>query len=208
MVRPASKTVLVTGFGPFGGEASNPSEQLAERLSGSPLHGWEVVAAVLPVAFANAASTLLASVARERPSVILCLGQAAGASALRLERLAINLSDASMPDNAGAQPREVAIAEGGPVGYWSTLPLHTMARAIEAAGASVEFSNSAGTYVCNHVFYSLMHAVRDMADVRAGFAHVPYASEQGHRMSPSMTLSRMEHALRASIEAVVLDASP
>lgn len=206
----ASKTVLVTGFEPFGGESSNPSEQLAERLSGRSLHGWRVASAVLPVTFAHAASTLLSVVARERPSVILCLGQVGGTSAIRLERLAINLCDAPMPDNGGAQPREAAIVEDGPVGYWSTLPLRTMARAIKDTGIAVELSSSAGTYVCNHVFYSLMHALRDAAKVavvQAGFVHVPYAREQGHATAPSIPLHEMECALRASIEALVIESA-
>lgn len=164
---------LVTGFEPFGGESINASLEGVRRLP--PRVGdLEIVTATLPTSYARSLGALESEMARARPDVVLCVGQAGERSALCLERVAINLQDACIADNDGAQPVDTPVVPGGPAAYFSTLPIKAAAARMQAAGLAAEVSNSAGTFVCNHVFYGLMHfAATGGRRFRGGFLHVP-----------------------------------
>lgn len=201
----SSPIVLLTGFEPFGGEVENPSEQIAQSLHGGRVGDCRVESLVLPVTFADALPRLLEAMAVLEPRLIVCLGQGGGEDAIRVERVALNLADARIPDNAGAEPNGEAVVAGGPVAYWSTLPIAAMVSAIVEQGVAARVSNSAGTFVCNHVFYGLMHALATSSSVRGGFVHVPFTPEQAVRAgaSASMPVAEMTAAIRAAIEACI-----
>lgn len=174
-------TLLVTGFEPFDGEPVNPSAEIARRVDGRTVAGARVVARVLPCAFGAAREALHAALADTRPALVLALGQAGGRSELSLERVAINVDDARIPDNAGAQPIDLPIVAGAPAAYFSTLPIKAMVAALRAAGLPAGVSQSAGTFVCNHLFFALMHALARQPATRGGFLHVPWLPEQAAR---------------------------
>lgn len=179
--------VLITGFEPFGGGECNPSAEIALALNGRRLHGHELIGVILPCVFGEDLKALRRQLRRYRPQVVICLGLAGGRSALSVERVAINVSDARIPDNAGAAPVDEPVAAGGPVGYWSSLPIKAICAAWREAGLPGEVSQSAGTFVCNHLFYGLMRSLR-RGSGRGGFIHVPYAEGQGE---PSLKLEDM-----------------
>jgi pyroglutamyl-peptidase len=187
--------ILVTGFEPFGGEAINPSAEVARALHGRAIDGAAVVGIVLPCVFGRALDVLREALDRVRPQLVLALGQASGRAAFSLERVAINVDDARIPDNAGAQPIDAAVVARGAPAYFATLPIKAMCAELRAAGHPAEVSNSAGTFVCNHVFYGLQHALRRRRSVRSGFMHLPLLPEQAARSRgvalPSLTLARM-----------------
>jgi pyroglutamyl-peptidase len=200
------RTVLVTGFEPFGGEAENPSAQAALALHGRRLAGRELVGAVLPCVFGDALVALRRAIARTRPELVLCVGQAGGRRAISLERVAINVDDARIADNQGARPIDRPIAARGPVGYWSTLPIKAIVAALTDAGIPAEVSQTAGTFVCNHVFYGLMRTLRRREGVRGGFVHVPYLPAQAARAggdAPSMPLETIVRGLELAIETAL-----
>jgi pyroglutamyl-peptidase len=183
--------VLVTGFEPFGGEALNPSARVAQALHGRTIDGVPVIGAVLPCVFGAAIDALRDALERHRPQLVLALGQAAGRSALSLERVAINVDDARIPDNAGVQPVDTPVVAKGPAAHFTTLPVKAMVAALRAAGHPAELSHSAGTFVCNHVFYGLQHALRARRSARSGFMHLPLLPEQARAGQPSLALAAM-----------------
>lgn len=180
-----TRTLLLTGFEPFGGEPVNPSWTLAESLQGAAAEGWRVQAVCLPCTFTGAARALGAALRRHSPAAVLCLGLAAGRGELGLERVAVNLVDARIPDNAGEQPIDQPVVPGGPAAHFARLPLRAMLAAARAAGAPTGLSLSAGSYVCNHVFYTLLHSLRRRPAVAAGFVHVPLAEAPPAGPDPS-----------------------
>lgn len=191
--------VLLTGFDAFGGDSINPSWLAAQALDGEILENHRVVAAQLPCDFAASSKALSALLRQYQPVLVLCLGLAGGRAKLSLERVAINVQDARIADNAGAQPIDLPIAANGPVGYFSTLPIKAMLQALTAAGIPADVSQTAGTFVCNHVFYALMQALKKQrfnVKARGGFAHLPYLPDQG---LPCMPLDQMVHGLRVAI---------
>jgi pyroglutamyl-peptidase len=196
-MEPSTKpTVLLTGFDAFGGETVNPSWLAVSALAAQPQAQCNVVAAQLPTVFSEAAVRLKALLEKHQPRLVLCVGQAGGAAGIRLERVALNWCDASIPDNAGAQPRTCKIAPRGPAAYFSTLPLYEMETALRQEGLPVETSLSAGSFVCNHVFYTLMQCLRKERGVKAGFIHVPYLPEQAAALqTPSMPLEDLINGL-------------
>ncbi|WP_374562815.1 pyroglutamyl-peptidase I [Ideonella sp.] len=173
--------ILLTGFEPFGGELINPSWEVARALDGAPIAGARVVAQLLPCRFRAAGEAMQRFVAELRPVCVLALGQASGRADFSIERVAINVDDARIPDNDGAQPIDEPVVAEGPAGYFSTLPIKAMVAGLRAAGLPASVSQSAGTFVCNHVFYSLMHSLRQHPDVRAGFMHLPLLPAQASR---------------------------
>jgi pyroglutamyl-peptidase len=196
--------ILVTGFEPFGGERVNPSWQVACALEAQMLAGHRVVAAQLPTCFGASATLLTTLLRQHRPALVLCLGQAGGRSAISLERIAINVDDARITDNAGYQPIDSPVRKRGPAAYWSTLPIKAMALALQQAGTAAQVSQTAGTFVCNHVFYVLMHTLRSKAyaGVRGGFVHIPFAPEQcvdANLGQPCMPLEDMVRGVRLGI---------
>ena len=197
---PVSKhRVLLTGFDPFGEDTLNPSWLAVQALHGREVAGHRVVAAQLPTVFGQAIGVLHALLATHQPSLVICVGQAGGRAALSLERVAININDARIADNAGAQPVDTAVAADGPAAYFSTLPVKAMRLAIRHEGVASEVSQTAGTFVCNHVFYGLMHALAHKPEfkvVRGGFIHVPWLPSQG---APAMPLQDMVSGLHAAV---------
>jgi pyroglutamyl-peptidase len=191
------KKLLITGFDPFGGETVNPAweavKKLPDRITDYTLYKLEI-----PTVFGLAAETVLAKAADFQPDVILCIGQAGGRAAVTPERIAVNIRDARIPDNAGNQPGGEQIAPDGPAAYFATVPVKEMAAAIENAGIAATVSNSAGAFVCNDTLYSLLHHYAH-TDVKVGFIHVPYLPEQGQ---PNMELEVITKALEAAIEAI------
>lgn len=195
--------VLVTGFEPFGGDTLNSSAELVGRLHHQTVAGRQVVGALLPTVFGGSLNTLKRLLLQHRPAVVLCTGLAGGRPALSLERVAININDARIPDNAAAQPIDTPVVAGAPAAYFSTLPIKAMRAAIEAAGVPAEISQTAGTFVCNHVFYGLMHALHSRSDlhgVRGGFMHVPWLPGQG---TPSLALQPLVQGTRAALACAI-----
>lgn len=174
MPRPRQKfPVLVTGFEPFGGAAVNPAQEIARALDGTSLDGHPVIGITLPCVFATAPRVLRAALGRVAPGLVVGLGLAAGRTGITPERVAINLVDARIPDNRGDQPVDRPVRRGGPAAYWSTLPVKAVVAALHGARIPAAVSHSAGTFVCNQVFYHLMHALAPSPRVRGGFIHVP-----------------------------------
>ena len=197
------RIVLVTGFDPFGGDALNPSWLIAQRLHRRRVAGHLVQAAQLPTRFDAALPRLHALLAEWRPALVVCLGLAASRGALSIERVAINVLDARIADNAGAQPVDEPVVAGAPVGYFSTLPIKAMRQAMLTAGVPAEVSQTAGTFVCNQVFYGLMHRLataRGFRRTRGGFIHVPMLPEQG---TPSMALDDLVRGLRLAVRVAL-----
>ncbi len=188
MVRMRAPCILLTGFQPFGGEALNPSWQVAQALAGASVGGATVQALQLPCVFGEARAQLTAALRRLQPELVVCLGQAGGRTAIGVERVAINVDDAPMPDNQGQQPIDTPIEPRGPSAYFSTLPIKAMVTALQQAGYPATVSQTAGTYVCNHVFYGLMHALRRRPGARAGFIHLPYVPGQLGALASVFTL--------------------
>jgi pyroglutamyl-peptidase len=197
------KTVLITGFEPFGGESVNPSEGIARLLHGMVIAKHEVVGALLPCVFGEAIKELKKQIRATKPAIVICVGQAGGRSEVTPERVAINIDDARIPDNAGQQPVDRAIAKPGPVGYWSTLPIKAIVAALRAEGIPASVSQTAGTFVCNHVFYGLMHELENHRGVRGGFIHVPFLPEQAKTGQASLLLETMVTAIAVAIETSV-----
>ncbi|MFI1800228.1 pyroglutamyl-peptidase I [Streptomyces sp. NPDC020379] len=190
--------VLLTGFEPFGGEAVNPSWQAVRAAAEHPPEGVELSVAQLPCVFGSALDALRAAVAATGPDVVLCVGQAGGRPDVTVERIAVNLDDARIPDNAGARPLDEPVVPGGPAAYFATLPVKACVAAVREAGLPASLSHTAGTFVCNHVFYGLMHlAATEHPGLRGGFVHVPYAPEQvTDRALPSLPVAATAAALR------------
>lgn len=201
------KKVLVTGFDPFGGERINPAWEAVKRLDGQQIGNYEVIARQIPTVFGESIARLVECVAAISPELVICVGQAGGSADIRIERIAINLNDARIPDNAGKQPIDVPIAEEGPAAYWSTLPVKAIAKQLREQGIPCVVSHSAGTFVCNHLFYGLMHHLAVHAEgSRGGFIHIPFLPEQAaaHPGQPSMGLELIIRALRITIETSLL----
>jgi pyroglutamyl-peptidase len=189
--------VLLTGFEPFGGSEVNESWEAVRALAARWEGPHELVTVRLPVTFA-AGSRLAAALAEHTPDVVVCTGLAAGTDAVRLERVAINVTDARIPDNAGERPIDEPVVPGGPVAYLSTLPLKAALVALRDAGIPAVVSNTAGTYVCNATFYALEHLLAGRDGVRAGFVHVPRADvvpvERAARALELVAGTALEHA--------------
>ena len=197
--------ILVTGFDPFGGEAVNPSWE-AVRLLPERINGAQILKRLLPTEFVRSASVLEAALDDIRPDAVLCVGQAGGRSAITPERVAINLMDARIPDNAGFQPIDEPVFPGGKSAYFSTLPVKDMVRAINAAELPSALSCTAGTYVCNSTMYTLLRlADEKYPSMCGGFVHVPYSIEQTAEKAgavPSMTAADMSRGLACALSAI------
>ncbi|MCU1632771.1 MAG: pyroglutamyl-peptidase [Micrococcaceae bacterium] len=191
--------ILLTGFEPFGGESTNPSWHAAQRAADLLREqGREAAAVEVPCVFGRTVKVLQEAIERYRPEVVLCVGQAGGRENISIERIAINVDDARIPDNAGLQPIDEPVAADGPAGYFSTLPIKACREAVAHLDIPVEVSQTAGTYVCNHIFYGLMHHLSTRTGIRGGFIHVPYSTEQGDANGkPGLAVDSMAAALVA-----------
>lgn len=191
------KKMLITGFSPFGGGDVNPSWLAVQNLP-DKIGEYVLCKLEIPTIFGLSAAAVLEKAAALDPDVILCLGMAAGRDAVTPERIAVNIRDARISDNAGNRPRGEFVIADGPAAYFATVPVEKMAQAIRDAGIRAAVSNSAGTYVCNDVMYSLLHRFAGTV-IQVGFIHVPQLPEQG---TPSMELEAITAALEAAIKAV------
>ncbi len=195
--------VLLSGFDAFGSSAVNPSWLAVQALHGRRVAGHVVVAAQLPTVFDRSLQRLTALLRQHRPALAICVGQAGGRDALSLERVAINVNDAPIDDNAGARPVDIPVIHGAPVAYFTGLPIKAMLAALQREGIRAEVSQTAGTFVCNHVFYGLMHALATdprLAHARGGFVHVPWLPEQG---TPNMPLEDIVRGLRVAVRCAL-----
>ncbi len=210
--------ILLTGFEPFGGETLNPSWLVAQALHGQRLGAGgrgqgrlTVHALCLPCEFGRALAVLQTALQQLQPSLVLALGQAGGRAELTPERVAINVNDARIPDNQGQQPIDTPVVPGAPAAYFSTLPIKAMVAAIRGAGLPAAVSQTAGTFVCNHVFYGLMHSLQASSaqaagpGVRGGFMHLPWLPEQAalHRGQPSLALAQQVEGVRLALQAAL-----
>ena len=196
------RVVLLTGFDAFGGESHNPAWDAVRRLRGARIAGHEVVVQRVPTAFARCAGVLARAIARHRPRLVLCVGQAGGRSAISLERIAINCIDARIADNDRQQPVDQPVIDGAPAAYFTALPIKAMLGALRERGFPVEVSNSAGTFVCNALAFHLAHGIATRwPGMRGGFIHIPFAPAQvvSRPGVPSMPIELVADALRVAI---------
>lgn len=196
--------VLVTGFEPFGGDTVNASWQAARRLAAEPPSGVLVTPVELSCVFGTAIAELRRAVADVQPDLVLCVGEAGGRQDISVERVALNVDDARIPDNAGRQPIDEPIVDGGPAAYFASLPVKACVAAARAAGVPASVSQTAGTFVCNHVSYGLGHLIAtERPSLRGGFIHVPLTPEQTvTRPNPSLSV----RDAAAGLAAVVTEA--
>ncbi|RTZ11645.1 pyroglutamyl-peptidase I [Streptococcus pneumoniae] len=197
--------ILVTGFDPFGGETVNPALEAVKSLP-SEIHGAEVHWVAIPTVFYKAADVLETAIVRYQPNAVLCIGQAGGRASLTPERVAINQDDARIPDNQGNQPIDTPIRQDGQAAYFSTLPIKAMVQAIKEEGLPATVSNTAGTFVCNHLMYQALYlADKKFPHMRAGFMHIPYMTEQvvNKPNTASMNLTDIVRGIEAAIGAIV-----
>ena len=197
--------ILVTGFDPFGGEKVNPALEAVKSLP-SVIHGAEIRWVEIPTVFYQSAEVLEAEIVRYQPDVVLCIGQAGGRASLTPERVAINQDDARIPDNQGNQPIDTPIRLDGEAAYFSTLPIKAMVQAIKEVGLPATVSNTAGTFVCNHLMYQALYlADKKFPHMRAGFMHIPYMTEQviNKPNTASMNLADIVKGIEAAIGAIV-----
>lgn len=201
-------TILLTGFAPFNREIINPSWEVVRQFADKQIQATHTIkVAELACEFGTAISQLQQLLALHQPELVVCIGQAGGRTDISIERVAINVDDARIPDNAGAQPIDQAIVADGPAAYFSSLPLKAIVQALRAQGIPASVSQTAGTYVCNHIFYGLMHYASTHPGIkRAGFVHIPYLPDQAchHPGSASMSLATLEKALLLLLDTCLL----
>jgi pyroglutamyl-peptidase len=206
------KTILLTGFAPFDGETSNPSWEAVKCLDNFLVRDaqnnidYHTKVAQLSCEFHTSIDELSTLIQQHQAEIVVCIGQAGGRVDFSIERVAINVDDARIPDNKGNQPIDQAIIENGPVAYFSSLPIKAIVKSLKEKGIPATVSQTAGTYVCNHVFYGLMHYSNKLTYLKqAGFIHIPYLPEQAckHANMPSMELDRMVNGLKLILETTV-----
>lgn len=195
--------LLLTAFDPFGGASINPALE-AVKLVEDTVSGVEIVKLEVPTVFGKSIDTVAAAIEREKPDAVLCIGQAGGRYDLTPERVAINIDDARIPDNEGNQPIDTPIFADGAPAYFTTLPIKAMAAKIREAGLPASVSNTAGTFVCNHLMYGVLYTLeRRFPGVKGGFMHVPFIPSQTiDRTAPSMSKENIARGIEAAIAAI------
>ncbi|MYM21787.1 pyroglutamyl-peptidase I [Duganella sp. FT135W] len=200
------KIILLTGFEPFNKETTNPSWEAVRHLDGWHEGDFVVHARQLPVVFGHALKVVHQAVEELQPSIVIAVGQAGGRVDMSVERIAINVDDAPIPDNQQRQLVDQPIVNGGPAAYFSTLPIKAIVHELREAGLPASVSQTAGTFVCNHVFYGLMHQAHEWGTtMRAGFIHIPYSPQQAaqHPGSASMKLEDVVEGLRIAVRTTL-----
>jgi pyroglutamyl-peptidase len=200
---------LVTGFAPFGGASLNASYEAVRRLP-ARVGEFDIATAELPTSYARCGTALIREIERLQPALVLCVGEAGERTTLNIERVAINMQDARIADNDDAQPIDQPVIRGAPAAYFSSLPVRAIHAALLAENLPAEISNSAGTFVCNHLFYTLMHyAATSGAHQRGGFIHVPsWRDNSDASMSIADIVRGIVNALKVSAGAVISDRHP
>jgi len=197
--------VLITGFDPFGGESINPAFEAIKMMKGDPKL-CELVKLEIPTVFGKSLEVISEAVEKEQPDVIICVGQAGGRFDISVERIGINLDEARIPDNEGNFHQGKAIIEDGENAYFSTLPNRAIVKELKENKIPASVSYSAGTFVCNHVLYGVMHLIKTKYhNMRGGFIHVPFLAEQvlDKRNAPSMSLEMISRGLELAVKASV-----
>ena len=197
--------ILVTGFDPFGGEAINPAWEAVSRLP-KEIEGAEIVTVQIPTVFGDSAKVLFEAVEEHQPHAVVCVGQAGGRFGITPERVAINVDDARIADNKGQQPLDTVIQAHGAPAYFTTLPVKAMVEAVKKAGLPASLSNTAGTFVCNHIMYqNLYYLAKHHPNTQGGFIHVPYVTEQvvDKPGQASMALADIVKGLTVCLETLV-----
>lgn len=197
--------VLITGFDPFGGESINPAWE-AVKLMKDEIAGAEIIKMQIPTVVNKSIEKIHDRMSEIHPDIVISIGQAGGRFGVTPERVAINITDARIPDNEGNQPIDVPVFEDGDTAYFSNLPVKAMVQAIKDAGYPSVLSNTAGTYICNHVMYGILYYIRkEFPDTRGGFIHVPYATSQvvNKPGTPSMSITDITASLEAAVKAAV-----
>ena len=197
--------VLITGFDPFGGESINPAWE-AVKMMGDQIAGAEIVKMQIPTVVGKSIEKIHEKMKEIKPDLVLSIGQAGGRFGVTPERVAINVTDARIPDNEGNQPIDAPIFGDGPAAYFTNLPVKAMVQAIKDAGYPSVLSNTAGTYICNHVMYGILYYIdKEFPGVRGGFIHVPYAASQvvDKPATPSMAVTDITASLEAAVKAAV-----
>lgn len=204
MTAHATSRILLTGFEPFDKDPINPSWEVARALDGEVIAGGTVHALQLPCVFGDAIKVLDDALTQLQPALVISLGFAGGRSDITPERIAINIDDARIPDNAGKQPVDEAVVANAPAAYFSTLPIKAMVRNMRDLGVAASVSNTAGTFVCNHVFYALMHRLhrRGAPGMRGGFIHTPVLPGQVANQ-PSMDLKTQITGMREAVRTAM-----
>lgn len=197
------KRIVLTGFEPFDGLTLNPSQLIAEHLDGAEIHHHRIVGATLACEFGKSLRQLKTLIRQHEPTLVICLGLAGGRTDITPERVAINLDDARIPDNAGNQRSGRPVVRAGPVAYWSTLPIKAIVAELQQQGIPASVSPTAGTFVCNHVFYGLMHELaKHSATIRGGFIHLPFLT--GHSApEPNLDWERMLEGITLAIDTAL-----
>jgi len=201
-------TILLTGFEPFGGEIINPAWEVTRLLDGYVCGEYTVVSRQLPCTFSSSSEVLYQLIKEHQPKVVLCLGQAGGLADIAIEKVALNWIDAKIADNLGDQPIDRSIVVDAPLAYFANLDSKSILSALRLANIPCHISYSAGSYVCNYVFYSLMHYIHNHAssNLKGGFIHIPYLPEQTlDNNQPSMLLTEMIAGLKVVLNAVAAD---
>lgn len=192
--------VLVTAFDPFGGEELNASWEVLKQLP-EEIGGCRIIKRQLPTIFRKSFEALKESIDSYNPEIVICLGQAAGRRGITVERVAINIDDARIPDNAGNMPIDSSIEKNGEAAYFSTLPIKAMVEEMKKRGIEASVSNTAGTFVCNHLMYLLLYHAKGNKKYRGGFIHIPCIEEQGRAQElPFMELNKIVEGLTVAIE--------
>lgn len=197
--------VLVTGFEPFGGEKVNPSIESVKKLS-NRIAGADIVKAEIPTVFYKSIKKLEELLEREKPDIVICVGQAGGRDRISIERVAINISDGRIPDNEGYQPIDEIIFEDGDTAYFARLPIKRIVKEMNDRNIPAEVSNTAGTYVCNHLMYGLLYNInKKYPNMKGGFIHIPFLPEQviDKVNMPCMPLDLIVEGLTIAIEVTV-----
>ena len=199
--------VLITGFEPFDGEKINPAWE-AVKLLPTQIGNAEIIKLEIPTVFKKSSDKLIENIKSLSPDVVICVGQAGGRYEFCLERVAINIDDGRIPDNSGYQPQEEPIDPNGPTAYFSTLPIKNIVKTLKKSMIPSVVSNTAGTYVCNHIMYSLLHYIsQNNLKIKGGFIHVPYVPEQvlDKKNAPYMELNTIARALEITILITIND---
>ena len=198
--------ILVTGFDPFGGASVNPAYEAVKLLPDS-IKGAEIIKQEIPTVFKKEGEVLKAGIEEHKPDIVICVGQAGGRSCMSVEKVAINLMEARIPDNEGQQPFDEPIHSDGETGYFASLPVKAMVQKMREHGIPAKVSYTAGTFVCNDIMYRLLYMIdKKYHDVRGGFIHVPYLPEQVTELpdgTPSMSAEMIAQALEYGVEAVL-----
>lgn len=196
--------ILITSFEPFGGQTVNPALE-AMKLLPDNIGKLQILKQELPTVFYKSIQMVWQAIERKKPDAVICLGQAGGRSCISVERIAINMDDTKMADNEGNESVDKPIFEDGENAYFSTLPIKKMVGAIKESGIPAEVSNTAGTYVCNHVMYGVLYKIhREKLSIRAGFIHVPFIPGQvmDQNGKPSMSLDNIVKAIEAACKVL------